>query len=101
MLEVNPGVTEAKLRKYLELNPDGPIESWDLMHRGLQALPVRMIKLSYFLTKNTNMKVSESEYGLLNRFSRIWCAKFINLFLYVAVLHIEAPCSCWQYFGAV
>ena len=39
MLEVNPGVTEARLRKGLELNPDGSIKGWDLNWCGLRALP--------------------------------------------------------------
>ena len=43
MLEVNPGVTEAKLREGLGLNPDGSIHSWHLggylSGCGLRALP--------------------------------------------------------------
>ena len=39
MLEVNPGVTKAKLRQYLNLNPNGSIKNWNLRNCGLRALP--------------------------------------------------------------
>ena len=39
MLEANQGVTEAKLRLNLRLNPNGSIKCWDLDGCGLRALP--------------------------------------------------------------
>ena len=39
LVDANPGVTEAGLRRALELNPDGGIGSWDLSYCGLVTLP--------------------------------------------------------------